>query len=352
MASPGSVVIRGEQWKMSWAPEITYGTDPGSSAFTRVFGVVQNATMPDPNINWASFWGMSNSSNRNWSITYPGPISLTGSIGDIILLDGRALMYAIGNSVDSGGPTYVHTISEAVTLPSFALHLTEYGSDGSVQLMRRYLGGKVNRASIKASEGDYLKYSLDEIDFIGLEHNISSPSNLPFYSAGVTDPSGLVYPSTQPYLFSYGTMSLDGTTFARLRNFNLSISNSLDAKYYVQSASGSLLPYEYREGQRQYQLSCQIDINDTSLYRELVQMGTYSSTYKGFQVVIGFTRGTGDSITLSLPSTTPGAGLDSMGCLIQTAPHNVSTDPVVSVSMTIIGRNLGIVVNDAISTYP
>ena len=72
-----------------------------------------------------------------------------------------------------------------------------------------------------------------------------------------------------------------------------------------------------------------------------------------FVVQLVFTRGTGDTITMTMPgSGSAAAGLDTMGCLFSSAPHNVVSDPVVSVQCSIIGRNLGIVVADAIPTYP
>ena len=193
--------------------------------------------------------------------------------------------------------------------------------------MRRFLGGKVNRATIEASEGDFLKLSLDEIDFIGLQHNISGET---YYNADVTEivPT---YPTNEPYLFSYGSLSLNGTIFARIRNFRLSISNNLEPKFYVQGSGNLYLPYEYREGRREYDLTCTVDIEDNSLYKELVRMGTYSSLYQGFQVIISFVKSATDKITLTMPAVSPAPGGDSIGCLIRSAPHNVVQDPIVSV---------------------
>jgi len=352
-STPGSVVIRGEAWKMAYAAESSFGVDPGTGNYTNVFGVVQTANMPDPTISFQSFWGMTNASNRNWSITYPGPLQLQGSIPDIVLLDGRPLIYPIGGVINSGaGPTYTHTITESGTLNSIAMHLSQYGSDNNVKLMRRFLGGKINRATISASEGDYLRYSVDEVDFINFTHD---QAGYPYYSASVADitPS---YPSTSPYYFSMGSLSLDGTVFGRIRNFRLAISNSADAKYYISDVGGNLLPYEYREGQRTYQMTCQIDLEDAALYKELLQMGTYSNVYKGFAVIITFTRAAGtDTITMTMPWNSgtgiPGSGLDNMGCLFQSMPYNVMQDPVVSTQATITGRNLGIVVVDSIAAY-
>lgn len=350
MSPAGGSIIRGESWKFAYQPETTYGVDP-VSGYINVFGVVQTATMPDPAIDYQPFWGQGTSSARNWYVAYKGRISLTGSIPDVILLDGKPLVYPIGNVVTTSAVTsgyYTHTITEATTLNSIALHLTYVDSAGTVQLMRRYLGGKVGRATIEASEGDFLRMSVDDIQFINLYH---SQSGYTYYSSNVAAVTP-VYPTTQPYLFSYGSLTLGGTVFARIRNFRLSISNNLEAKYYI-TGSGVInhLPYEHREGRREYQLTCTIDIENAALFRELVAMGTYTNIYKGFQVSIAFTRGTNDSIIMTMPASTPAAGGDAMGCLVQTAPHNIVQDPVVSVPLTIITRNLQIVVNDTVFSY-
>jgi len=348
----GGTLILGSQWKHSWAIESAYGTDPGTSAYTKVLGVVQTATLPDPNVNYQPVWTQGTASTRNWSVAYKNQISLGGSIPDIWLLDGRPLAL-LGSTITTGGPApYTHTISESNIMPSFAMHVTYNNTSVATALMRRYTGGKINRATISGSEGDFLKLALDEVLFVNYLHDQNTTDTASHYSAGVADVT-IAYPATQPYLFSYGALSLAGTVFARIRSFSLSISQNLDAKYYITTGApgGNNLPYEYREGQRQYQLNVTVDIEDAALYRELVRMGTYTSSFTGFQVIISFTRGANDSIVLTMPTTTPATGLDAMGCLIQSAPHNIVTDPVVSVPLTIIGRNLGIVVTDAIASY-
>ena len=351
MSGPGQAVIRGEQWKMAFAPESTYGDEPVSGSYTRVFGVVQTATIPDPTVDFQPFWGQGTSSARNWYTAYHGRVQLVGGVPDIILLEGRPLIYPIGDVVTVSAITsgvYTHTIIETNTLKSLAWHVTYTDSDGVIQLMRRFLGGKVNRATIEGSEGDFLKMSFDEIDFTSMHHN---QSGMTYYNSNVIDVNP-VYPTTEPYLFSYGSLSLGGTIFARIRNFRLSISNNLEAKYYVQASGNLFLPYEWREGRREYELTCTVDIEDAALYRELVSMGTYSSVYKGFQTIISFTKSATDNITITMPAATPAPGGDSLGCLIRTAPHNIVQEPIVSVPLSIIGRGLNIIINNTTFIYP
>ena len=350
-----STIIRGERFKLAFAPETQYGTDPGTATYTNFFGVVQSATLPDPLLDVTPIYALGTASNRNWFVAYRGRISIGGSIPDIWLLDGRMLYLGLGDTVvTTGSSPYVHTIYETTSLPTISIHATHLDSEGSVALMRRWHGGKVNRMTIEASEGDFLKASIDDIQFTGHTNNQQGES---YFSANVADISP-TYPSTEPYLFCGGSLVLNGQEFARMRNFRIQVNNSLEAKYYITSSQNECqrLPYEFREGKREYTMSCNIDVADSTLFKELIRMGTYNSVYRGFQVIITFRRGgsASDQIVMTSPPSSPGAGGDAMGCLMRSAPHNIMDAPVVTVPVEILMRSLRIVVTDSISglSYP
>jgi len=335
---------------LAFAPETIYGTAPGTSGYIYVFGVAETATLPDPLIDFMPIYAMGTSSNRNWYTTYKGRMGMTGSIPEIWLLNGYPVYLPIGTVANTGvSGAWIHTVTEGTTLKSISVHVTYLDSDNTVALMRRFIGGKVNRAGFEAREGDYLKMSIDEITFLNFTHDQSGEV---FYASGVADITP-TYPTTQPYLFSYGSLSLDDTVFARIRAFRLDVDNGMEPKYYVTTSSyASQLPYEYREGRRAYRLTCTVDIEDASLYKQLVRQGTYTNVYKGFQTTMTFTRGTNDTMILTTPPATPAAGGDKMGCLIRSAPHPITTDPVVSVNLDILCRSLSIVTTDSVQIYP
>ena len=343
-----TTILRGERWTMGWAPETSYGTDPGTASYSNVFGVVQNISLSDPNIDITPIYAMGANSLRNWYVAYKGRITLNASVPDILLLNGYPLYLAMGQVATTGSSPYTHTITERVTLPSFSMHISQYDSDGSVKLMRRFIGGKVGRMSLEANEGDFLKCSLDDMSFTSYSHDQAGENQ---YSADVADIS-VSYPTTQPYLFSYGSLTLNNVEFARLRNFRLEINNSMEPRYYITDSGASQLPYEFREGKREISMSCSIDVNDASLYKELIRQGSYSNTFKGFSVTMVFARGANDTITITSPTKTPGTGGDAMGCLIRSAPHQISEAPVVTVPLNIIMRNVKITVVDSLSSYP
>jgi len=358
--------VRGEQWKLAYAVEATYGTDPspnGSAGYTGFFGVVQDATLPDVKTDFLPFYGLGVNSNRNWFVAYRGKQQLSGSVSSFMLLDGKILRLAIGDIAHSGTSTpYTHTITEASQLSSISLHTSYVNATGGAVLMRRFHGGKVNSMTLSATEGDFLKCSLDSIMFNSYHHNATTtapdsfavtavPAVSATYSSSFTDVADLAttYPCDQPYLFSYGALSLWGTEFARVRSFRLAVNNACQLKYYVQDGGPTQLPYEIREGKREYTFSCQIDIEDSQIYNELIRQGLDSNdNMDGFQTIITFTRGSNDTITITAPSGTPACGGNSQGCFIKAAPHNINTsDNLTSTNIDILMRSLKIVVVDS-----
>lgn len=364
------VPIRGEQWHLAFAEESVYGTDPAAgdpanpTLYKYPFGIVQTATIPDPDIEYTPFWMMGDASKRNSYLTYRGRRSLQGSISNILLLNGYPLYMPIGTVTDGGiAGAYTHAIAEAAELKSISMAVTHYDATGNVEIMRKYHGGKIGRATYSAREGDFLSMSIDDIQFTSWHHKsvttgapFSNAANDAAYQSTMGDFKSYVvamYPTTQPYIFSYGSLTIAGTEFARIRSFSLSVDNSLEAKYYVTNDATSFFPYEHREGRRQYRLGVTVDVEDDSIFKHLVALGNYSDAFKGFQVVLTFTRDTNDTITITAPPSAPGATGDAQGCLVKTAKHDInSNESLLSVPMDILCRSIKIDVVDNIADYP
>jgi hypothetical protein len=258
---------------------------------------------------------------------------------------------------------YTHTVIETFQLPTITLHAEMYSADRNLQLVREFYGGRVGRSTITAREGEYLTQSFDDLDFTNMAWYAPVTSYIlgtePLYSAALSTPVSPAYPTPQPYLFSYGSMALNGNTFTRVRAFRLDITNNLTPKYYIQSTvNNPQLPFEYREGQRTYKISTDIDVVDATLYAELQRQGTYSSVYRGFQTTLTFSR-TGVSGTESITISTPPAGWDTLGggndqgCLIASGNYDISSqEPIVHTTQDITARSVGIVVLDYVANLP
>jgi len=237
---------------------------------------------------------------------------------------------------------------------------------------RRYFGGMIGGATLSADEGGMLNMSWDGVNFQGMVHNQSKGSvqgteDVPFYTKmhkitgdGVSD---IRFPTTEPYYFSQGSVTIFGQEIARMRNFSLSIANNEEPRYYIQRRYGRRRgPSEIREQRREYSFSCTLALPDstgpteatTRLFNELLWEGDYGvgsgTGMQGFNIVLRFDRGVNDSIVITIPddytsgneATGAGIGGNNQGAFIRTAPHAVSGDNPLQVDADILFRNLKI----------
>jgi hypothetical protein len=181
--------------------------------------------------------------------------------------------------------------------------------------------------------------------------------------------SEIEYPTTEPYYFSQGEVKFFGTTFARVRNFNLSISNNDEPRHYITQRYGrNRGPSEIVEGRREYTMACTLVLpdanvtesatvaNSQTLFKELLLEGNYGTTSTpsntGFAITLTFIRGANDTLTITIPDDgTAAAGVGEAGAYIMSATHNIGTDGPMQVEVDMILRNLKIVVVDGDYLY-
>ena len=299
----------------------------------------------------------------------------------------------------SSGATIKHHIVESVLLDtmSWHAHMRDSSETTANDFDRRYVGGFVGSCSISADEGSMLMTSWDTVQFLDMFHNQKESSqsdvnpgseaantgvfNNDSMSAGMpryTDmldisSSDASLPTTEPYYFSQGQVKIMGQEFARVRSFNLSISNGEEARYYIAPRFGRQRgPAEIREGRRSYGLSCTLALPDsgasetavsrdtaTEFFKQLLMEGNYGSGMEGFNIELTFTRGTNDSIQILIPADytsgdeTTGAepGLGENGAFLTSAPHPISGEPILQVGAEFSCRNLKIIVTDTEKVY-
>ena len=299
----------------------------------------------------------------------------------------------------SASATVKHHITEQVLLDtmSWHLHMRDSGETSANDFDRRYVGGFVGSSTLSADEGGMLMCSWDTVQFLDMVHNQENVSQsdvnpgseaalttlyssdslsagLPRYSEMASiSTSDANYPSTEPYYFSQGSVKIMGQEFARVRNFNLSISNGEEPRYYISPRYGRHRgPSEIREGRRSYGLSCTLALPDsaaaatavgrntaTEFFKQLLMEGNYGSGMEGFNIELTFTRGTNDSIQILIPADytsgdeTTGAepGLGENGAFLTSAPLPIGGDPIMQVSAEFSCRNLKIVVTDSEYVY-
>ena len=293
----------------------------------------------------------------------------------------------INEITHSSSIAYTHTITESNVLDSIAMnvHMRDSGETTANDFDRRFFGGKVGAATLSAEEGGLLVMGWDSIPFMGGVHNQKLDPNssitggdVPFYGltrsiasdnvgAHTGASSVLEYPTTDPYYFSQGTVSLFGTEFARVRNFTLNVNNNVEPRYYVERRGDSRLrgPSDIVEMRREYTMDATIALPDTvnsatsdttSLFKQLMMEGDYGAGMKGFNIQLVFTRGTNDTITIDIPddgaSTGAAVGLDEQGAYLTEAPHPIDGSNPYEVSASMMFRNLKITVVDNVPLYP
>ena len=260
---------------------------------------------------------------------------------------------------------YTHTITEAVELPGISWQVKNRDSSETAtnDWIRRYFGGKIGQATLTAEEGGTLRMSWESAPFLNMDHNQyddtvqTAPGNkFDATSLGVT----VERPSTEPYYFSQGSVSMFGVTFARVANFTININNNLEPRYFI-SSDAARTPSAIFEGRREYSMTATIVLPDSisstdttrTLFKELLAEGDYTAGFTGFDIDLVFTRGTNDTLTITIPADgTSGTGGLNQGAFLRSANTSVSTENPASTEVDILFRDLSIVVKDSEPVYP
>lgn len=277
---------------------------------------------------------------------------------------------------------YKHTIAETVDLDSVSwhVHVRDSSETAANDFDRRYHGGKIGSMSLSAEEGGLLTCSWDGVNFLGMNHNqklstdhAASPANVnvPFYTLMHSiDNDNVTLPTSEPYYFSQGQVTLFGSVVARVRSFSLSINNNEEPRYYLKRTMGRHRgPSEILEQRREYTCSVSLAVPDAgasltstsanAVFKELLMEGDFGSGMQGFNIELRFDKSATDSIVISIPSdytgsagTGAGTGGNNQGAFIRTAPHAITDANPMEVEADILFRNLSIVVKDAVPVYP
>jgi len=309
---------------------------------------------------------------------------------------------------------YTHVIKEKIELDtmSWNVHMRDSSETETNDFNRRYVGGMVDSSTISAEEGGMLTMSWDGVQFLNMFHNQENQTTLStgLYSSDSTTSgmpryaltqaidlndvnwfsqtaatgsatlsydvanSGTSYPTSEPYYFSEGTIKFFGQEFARIRSFSLSISNSIEPRYYIGRQGARMRgPYETKEGPREYSMSCSVALPDTvgpdstaqtgatELFKQLLLEGDYegSTDRTGITATLKFERGTNDYIIIDIPnhtgtagSPTSTSGINKQGMFINTAPHSISTDNPYQIDLDMMFRSILITIRDYQPFYP
>jgi len=320
-------IFRTEHADVQYAIESTWGER--SSGTWRRFGLHEQVTVPDPTQAWYPFYGAG--AGRNRLTILRGRWEFKGSIPNIKVvpeLSGNLLSLPIGHL--SGDQIIEGLTIHDEEVQSFSLQVAMRDTNGTYSLIREYYGGKVNRATLSAHEGEEVQVSLDDVSFKDIAHNLVGVNKYSS-SVGYSAPTN---PSANRFMFAGGTLQFFGQKIARISSMSLSIDNNIQTKYYV-NASGdptnySQVPNALIEGRRVYQMQVQFDLGDPStdllLFKYLMNESAASAggASTGGQIVMSFALATGSGSGEMIITTSPNGATSA-------APGTVVTSGNISI---------------------
>ena len=263
---------------------------------------------------------------------------------------------------------YTHTIIETVELPGVSWQVKNRDSSetSTNDWIRRYFGGKIGQATLTAEEGGTLRMSWESAPFINMNHNQyrnDSDTDMNKYDSAQLAAT-VEFPTSEPYYFSQGSITMFGEEFARITNFTLNINNNLEPRYFIRNDGSERTPSKIYEGRREYSMTATVVLPDSlaatattsTLFKELLSEGDYGSGMTGFDIDLVFTRtASTDTFTINIPAAADGAsgtGGNNQGAFIRSANTSVSTDNPVSTEVDILFRNMSAVIVDSEPVYP
>ena len=253
--------------------------------------VLDNASMPDPEIDWIEERVLGG--GRELYNKVEGQNLYEGGTINVAPYDGAPLAYLLGKEQGSG-PVTLTALEEDIP-PTQTIHamLDAPASSSGPNLVREFYGCTPTSGQIQVGNDGELLCSLDYVA-MGVD---------------VTDTTTGDPPANKnPWVFTdtSSNLTLFGTSFARVNDFSLSVSNNIEQGRYIHDDNPEE-PYELTYGPVDYQLNTTITVDDRSIYEELLE-----PTVDGFECSMSFTKPSGDTLTITAKK-----------CNFANAPHDV-----------------------------
>lgn len=250
-------LFRTEHALALWGKETTWsvGVTP-----TNRFGIHETVEAADPEFDWYPFFGVGSGRSRDTILR--GRQSLRGSVPDIRIQEDfplQLMAFPIGRV--SGSSILEGRTSTDERLDSFTMQIAMRDTDGSYSHLRNYHGGKVNRASWRAEEGQELRFNLEEVMFAHVDHARTGVAQYDVNTVLGTDPGAS---GAARYIFANAAITAFGLVLARVRRFTLTVDNQIEPRYYLTPSPHQLVQEvsDLIEGKRVYSLEFEIDLVD------------------------------------------------------------------------------------------
>ena len=315
------------------APRITVNSGSRDTLLSdNWLGVVNEFTPPNVEVEMKQL-NLAVSGTRNFAHQYKGAETVSGGSLDISLNNGSWFYYALGK-IESvthdattnamGGSSTVVTAGDNSTkffraidsneyppsatgslkdfdptetieyefkelngdeLPSFALDVS-YNKDGSnpnryvsnqtgsLMYSRIFTGCQVNTMTLNFEESQELKTSLELVT----RRAFDAPNDYAPHRRveGATGLFNYDAATTTPYMYSDGSITLFGQTYARVKSGSLTINNNFTQQRFIGNTNRQIMN-AHIPAQRTYELSLTLLITDTAIWKELREQEEYDT---------------------------------------------------------------------------
>ena len=342
------------------APEITIDAALRQSLLSdNWLGLVNEFTPPNVEVEMKQL-NLAVAGTRNFAHQYKGAETVSGGSLDISMNNGSWLYYALGkidavthtatsDEMDSestvvtpatdstkfyraigsneypptssddtlkeiGTGTIAYTFKElnGQDLPSFALDVSyakgslSTGSryvpnqTGDTMYSRIFTGCQVNTMTLNFEESQELKTSLELVTRRAFDAPDSySPHRTVVGATGVANGTLFNYDAstTTPYMYSDGSITLFGQTYARVKSGSLTINNNFTQQRFIGNTNRQIMN-AHIPAQRTYELSLTLLITDTAIWKELREQEEYDSDTG--KIKLRFEKSANDFIEIEL----------------------------------------------------
>ena len=268
--------------------------------------IVEAGDMPDPEVEWQEERNIDNR-GRELSNKEPGRNTYDG--GSLIVLPVDAYPFEVFLGQDAGANGADPNVIEVANDPlprTLTVEATYYGAGTDADFVRTFAGNAVNTGTVSVDNESRLQISLD------------------FQAQGVevgTSPTGTVTEATGDVFMFHDAdsfLSLHGTDYARVTDFEWELSNNLNPRYYIQPNDPED-PYEVHYGNAGHAITATVEPSDASLFQSLVDRDDAGDAS------ISFTNAAGDTVAFEFRNV----GLT-------TAPHSFPDEGVPEVGVELV----------------
>ena len=193
---------------------------------------------------------------------------------------------ATGSLKDIGTGTIAYTFTElnGHELPSFALDVSYnkasntnryvLNDDGASMYSRVFTGCQVNTMTLNFEESQELKTTLDLVTRSAFD----APENYTPHRSleGATGLYNYDATTTTPYMYSDGSITLFGQTYARVKSGSLTINNNITPQRFIGNTNRQVMS-AHIPAQRTYELSLTLLITDSKIWKELREQEEYDT---------------------------------------------------------------------------